>query len=182
MRKPLDSIHFDGVTLDEAVSVLQTRSGVPIRLDVKAFETQGISTKWFVTLSKKNASLTEILNAMFSKPFGDRNASYVIVNGGVLVTSEEEARRVLVTRAYDINDLFPPGPSRERVLANFPALLLDIVALDSWRPNGGAIGQLHEINGILIVTQSWQNQEELRQFLQRLRSGGVTFGSPPVFQ
>jgi hypothetical protein len=49
-------------------------------------------------------------------------------------------------------------------------LLQSTVAPDSWRSMGGTVGSIRAFNGILVVTQTPENQYAIHQLLAQLRA------------
>ncbi len=48
-------------------------------------------------------------------------------------------------------------------------LITDFVASDTWKTNGGIIGSISEMHGVLIVSQTSENQEKIAQLLEQFR-------------
>src|SRR5437764_13422672 len=60
-------------------------------------------------------------------------------------------------------------PSASDITISIVSLIEDTVASDSWKDNGGTIGSIRALNGILIVTQTAENHRLLATLLQQLR-------------
>jgi hypothetical protein len=56
--------------------------------------------------------------------------------------------------------------------------LTEVVSPDSWRDNGGSTGQIRELGGLLLVTQSWDNHRRVRELLDELRKPAAP--APPA--
>ncbi|MCH7840125.1 MAG: hypothetical protein IID38_07815 [Planctomycetes bacterium] len=66
---------------------------------------------------------------------------------------------------------FPePDPQRAGRVAKIINLIQDTVAPDSWVDRGGSVGTIKEINGQLVVTQSFSTQRKVGNLLAKLRS------------
>lgn len=106
-------------------------------------------------------------------------------------------------RIYDVRDLMetelaklkvrweswmkkngPPSSNPQRVLVGSePAwdvlaqaimmLITDQVDADTWKDNGGTIGSIRELNGRLIIRQTWQNHQKVEAILDELREKGL---------
>ena len=48
-------------------------------------------------------------------------------------------------------------------------LILEYVDADSWRDNGGSLGAIRELGGLLIVNQLPENQKQVERVLRNLR-------------
>jgi hypothetical protein len=105
----------------------------------------------------------------------------------------------LLTRVYDLRDLMmnvgdypfagkigaPAGrevmvvgdqgakpatqPSRAERVDQLIKLILDTVNIDTWRDNGGTIGAIREISGLLVVTQTADAHKQIETLLGQLR-------------
>ena len=53
------------------------------------------------------------------------------------------------------------------------SVIIDHVAVDTWKDNGGAIGSIRELNGRLIIRQTWQNHQKVEAILDELREKGL---------
>jgi hypothetical protein len=87
----------------------------------------------------------------------------------------------LIVRAYDVaafsgpanpsREADEPNPSREKddePLESLTYLIMETVAPDSWRENGG-IASLHRLGSVFVVTQTREVHAELARFLAELR-------------
>lgn len=57
-------------------------------------------------------------------------------------------------------------------------IITDHVAADTWKDNGGAIGSIRDLNGRLIVQQTWQNHQAIEAILDELREKGLPATRP----
>ena len=48
-------------------------------------------------------------------------------------------------------------------------LIIDTVAPDTWRDNGGSVGSIRLISGLLVVSQTPSNQKDIQSLLSQLR-------------
>lgn len=66
---------------------------------------------------------------------------------------------------------FPePDPQRAGRVAKIIDLIQGTIAPDSWVDRGGSVGTIKEINGQLVVTQSFSTQRQVGNLLAKLRS------------
>jgi hypothetical protein len=59
--------------------------------------------------------------------------------------------------------------SRQERVDDVARLIEDTISPDSWRDNGGTIGSLREIGGLMVVTQTNENHQLLSQLFGQLR-------------
>ena len=107
----------------------------------------------------------------------------------------------LQTRIYRVDDLMVALAARtellaehmntavtdERRTATAPEMadaiikfIEDIVESDTWRDNGGTIGGIREIGGLLIVTHTPAAHQQIRQFLDQLREAAAAPATRPT--
>src|SRR5256714_4208901 len=60
-------------------------------------------------------------------------------------------------------------PSASDVTSSIVSLIQDTVATDSWKDNGGTIGSIRAMGGVLIISQTAENHRLLDKLLQQLR-------------
>lgn len=62
-----------------------------------------------------------------------------------------------------------PRQSRAQASESLNSILKEVVAADSWRDAGGTIGVIREVAGLLVITQTRQNHDEIERVLGELR-------------
>jgi hypothetical protein len=180
IHRPISHIDLDHVSIEAAIDSLRKQSGAPIWIDRKELPKESIERIGPISLHLDHVPLSHALDALTLQPTGDTRFGYTVEDGVILITSQDKASSIRTTRLYDVRDL-PSGP-----LANNPypygelmALIEDTVGEDTWKDKGGIWQTIYEFNGRLLVTQSWQNQEAVGDFLEGLRKGGTKFDPPP---
>lgn len=129
-------------------------------------------------------------------------ATWVIdAHGGVVVTSPDDAGSFVFTRVYDVRDwpfkvegavgprLLGPPPDqvvtagddwtmRVILLDKLQSVIIETVAPDTWREAGGAIGSMYALAGWLVITQTAENHERVRELLNALRADPAPASRP----
>jgi hypothetical protein len=59
-------------------------------------------------------------------------------------------------------------PTHEELSAQLTKSIMDLIDSDTWRDNGGNQGSMHELNGLLIVSQTEAAQKQIADFLQQI--------------
>jgi hypothetical protein len=72
----------------------------------------------------------------------------------------------------------PSEPTWDDLAQTIIRIITDHVAADTWKDNGGATGSIHELNGRLIIQQSWQNHQQVEAILDELREKGLPATQP----
>jgi hypothetical protein len=52
-------------------------------------------------------------------------------------------------------------------------LITDFVAPDTWLDNGGMVGSIHELNGRLVIRQTWENHLQIGALFDAIQARGV---------
>ena len=66
------------------------------------------------------------------------------------------------------------GSARQEATDSVTKLLEDNVSPESWKDNGGTIGSLRELHGLLVVTQTPENQQKITVLLRQLAESHAT--------
>jgi uncharacterized protein YggL (DUF469 family) len=94
--------------------------------------------------------------------------------GPIVVTHDDESADAITTAVYSIPASIVPFDRRtrqERVDA-ITRLITSVVAPDTWRDAGGTIGQIRELQGQLIITQTRRNLAAIRALIMKLSVDG----------
>ena len=65
----------------------------------------------------------------------------------------------------------PVNPYEESV-DRLKRIIMDTIAPDSWRDNGGTIGSVNDFDGLLIITSTPQYHQEIADLLEMIRARG----------
>jgi hypothetical protein len=180
LRKPILRIDLYHLSFDVAIESLQQLSGATIWIDRAELPKELIDQMPPVSLHLANAPLSQALGALTLLRAGDIQLGYTVKDGIVLITSRDKADRSAITRTYDIRDLIsaPAVPGRHQGIEALVRLLEETVETDTWVDNGGLVGVTYELNGRLIIRQTWPAQEKVAMFLEALRSSRTRFDGP----
>ena len=184
LEQPLSSLRIDKMPLAKFVEGLEAATQCTIDVNWNALQAVGIDRNTEVTLHVDNATWHKALTTALNRA-GGNNASlgYTVDDGSLVISTKEDlnSSRFQTVRLYDIRDFasfqalrqYPFGVA-EQVRSDLVTSLTDTIksaiAPDSWRDNGGTIGSIRELNGILIVNQSSENQLAIQQLLAQLHA------------
>jgi hypothetical protein len=189
LLRVIPELRLDGVSFDQAVSILSQHARVPIlvRRDV-------LRESWLadipVELRLRDVpvyrALEVVLQSQNAGYHGGEGPGYGVDRGMIVISTRFAASQMLVTRAYSLRhwlwqDLFRPNPNRTHVEAQLLVTnaITDMIASDSWRDNGG-YGSLTFFDDLLIVRQAWPNQEKLRRFMLDLQDAAARPSTEPT--
>jgi hypothetical protein len=160
---------------------LAAQAHANLYINWNALQTVGIDKNTPVTLHLAGVSATRALSAILDQAGGAAANLNYIVNEGVLTVSTREdlsSAKYQTVRVFNVRDFapvdsrFPPHVALALQQDAYMSLMDAIkgtVAPDSWRDNGGSIGSIRELNGILVVNQTVDNQAAVERFLALLR-------------
>jgi hypothetical protein len=177
LRGPLHSsgLDFTEQPLQDVVSQLQEDYGIPIKLDTRALDENGIQSDSVVSCNLHRISLQAALRLMLH----NLDLAYVIEDEALLITTKDAADKKLFTCVYDVRDLAPMskqarqsgGASAHADYNPLVAAITDCVANDTWSENGGGNAQIRTLQpGLLVISQTAPVHEEIRELLTAIRS------------
>jgi hypothetical protein len=89
-------------------------------------------------------------------------------NEVLLITTEEEAERQLVTCVYDVEGLIDEGHPES--LDSLIDSIVTCVATETWAENGGGEAEVRPLKpGLLVISQTQAVQEEVAGLLAAIR-------------
>lgn len=179
LHRRLGPVRIEGVSFDEAVEMLNRRSGAPIRVDAEGLAVEKFDRGRPVHVRLDDPTLFEALKAVIGR-YGWPAGPSLVLDGGVIVITNGRPKGTAETepiqRSYDIRPLLaalvsadlktasdagrpPPDPAdvRQTVVEELIEYLNFQVDPDSWQPHGGDFEPAHEFHGRLIVTQTADN-------------------------
>jgi hypothetical protein len=180
-------------TLKAAIDYLRKESRVPLVVDWTALEATPFPGDLFVFVrTDAPAPLGSVLQLLFwSCRRGDQVLDYAVDDSGAVLigTPDQLGKHDVVLRIYDIDDLTQfqgahfgdtvarflresPGDeiSRREYVDTIIKLIEDSVQPESWKDNGGQVGSIREVGGMLIVTTNQRAHRELTTLLAKMRS------------
>ena len=107
LEKPI-SVEFRQTPLDQAIKNLQTLTGLPLLLDYKNLQQEGISEVQLLTFEPGTAMSAKNVLACILEQAG---LNYVIENDAVKVTTTKKAKGRLFTKVFSVADLVTPVPN-----------------------------------------------------------------------
>lgn len=186
LRKVVPEVQFDEVPFGEVVGFLRDFAKLNITVNWRALEAAGIDRQAPVTLSLRDVPFEQVLRQILRDVGGGAVRLHYLVEGNVLsITTEEETASVVKTVFYDVSDLMvgPEGSGLDDIqyakkMDRLIQVICGTIASDSWRDNGGHIGNIAVFNGKLVIAQTPENQKLIAQLLSRLREKPTTQPRP----
>lgn len=195
LSMPIPELRLDNVTLDESLAVLGREAGVSIEVGPFLHDTYD-QTDNRVTLRLWNVQLHVALQEVLRQAGGRAPLGDGIADGVLVVAAR--GSETPITRAYDVrdlvekwieqnpfvdsgigvtnanfhspaDDLFPKNTTTP-ALEHIERILYNTVDEPSWKEDGGITGQISVFGGLLIITQSPENQLSIAALLNALRN------------
>jgi hypothetical protein len=187
LRRRISEVRFDHVPLEKAVMMLADQAHADVVVDWAAYKLTKVDEHTPVSLRLHDVSFAEALHGLLSAA-GPGQLSFC-PQGGYVIVGLDGDQHLVVARTYDIRDWLatvmgpPPAPvpksraefdawanERDNRAGKLIRVIEDTIVPDSWQETGGFIGLIKELDGQLIVTQTWENQERVADLLAALRT------------
>jgi hypothetical protein len=172
--------------LDEIVRAVADAGHCSIWIDRRALRNAGIDMEQPVLLDSPltEVSVREALDAIVGGLFADVPIGFEFENGAVVFSTRDELSKYTTTVVYNIRDILdaftqyygtmPSTPTRQECIDQVTKLLTDVIAPDTWRDAGGSVASMRELMGLLIITQTPENQREISKLLATFRQASRT--------
>ena len=118
---------------------------------------------------------------------GGDGPGYGVEGGMIVISTRDDVSRMTLTRAYDLRrwhwrerfDIGRDVPDDE-AQATLARLITDTIAPASWRDNGSEYGSLYFFDNLMVVWQTWPNQQKLQRFMLDLQGASASPSTEPV--
>jgi hypothetical protein len=166
LDRKLPEVSFSGAPISEVIDFLRDVSGANLVVEWRVLESAGIDRNAPVTLRAKNVKFGRVLDLVLSGVAGGTvPLGYSVDDNIIRVSTGEDLDRVTDVRAYDVRDIVPA----ELPMDDLAKMIVETVAPDSWKDNGGSVGMLRQSKHKLVVTQTPTNPRQIRSVLKMLR-------------
>lgn len=162
LLQPAD-FDFDGVPLCDVVAMLSDHYRIPMLLDGRRLADAGIPLTAPVLKLVSDISLSSALRLLLK----DFDLTFVVREGVLLITTPDEAESQLEDLAYPVGDLVETldGPQH----AALCRIITSTIAPASWEDVGGPGSICLAGGGWMLISQTKEMHEQIRQLLGDLR-------------
>ncbi|MDB5289617.1 MAG: pilQ 2 [Phycisphaerales bacterium] len=210
LSRRIPELQLDAVPLDEAFRTLSEKTRANISIRWEGLTDAGVPRATPVKLHLWDVNLGQALTILLTAVCppatdGDGQATprlgYTVTDNVVTVSTVGASNRMTPTVVYNVRDLIEmhiagsndTAPDPQRVQASLThteaaeALgrnLMEGIAPDSWRQNGGALGSYGYFGGLLVIRQTPENHREIAALLQKLRDADkkIPWSTPAATQ
>lgn len=154
--------------LADFVEYLRAEYRIEVQLDGRAVAEGTIRPRDEVSMNAQGVRLRTALELAL-RPLG---LTWTIYGDALLITTADEADRLLVVKVYDVHDLLRRGNPRNDDYESMIELITSVIAPESWDEVGGpgAIQEYHGANhAALVISQTPRAHEEIASLLDSLR-------------
>ena len=179
--RAVTELDFAEVPLEEVVESLVEELDVPVLLDNRALDDEGVSTDDPVSVQIAGINMGNALNLMLN----DLNLTWIVEDEAVVVTSQEAAEETMNCRLYGVGPLIDAvrQPEMDSLGEEFDDLISNItltISPSSWDQVGGP-GSIvaYPSRSVLIVSNTDEVHEKMQRFLRMLTRGRQGENSSP---
>ena len=172
IRRALETrvrVEFDEVSLQDMCGAIGKQLGIPVVLDRRALDDEGLDLETPVSCSMNNARLRSFLDLMLSY----NDLTWTIHREVLLITTTSAAQEMLETRVYDVTDLAAASKPGHTDLDSLVELITTTISPESWQDvgGGGSIAIIDE-KGIqaIAIFQTSRIHDEIEKLLAALRA------------
>ncbi|HEV2970222.1 MAG TPA: hypothetical protein VGY55_09545 [Pirellulales bacterium] len=163
------NLDFVEVPLKDFAKTIGAMGEINVLLDDKALTDAGVNGDAPITCAVKQIALRNGLRLILQQ---HELNYFAIADNVLLITTDAKAKEHVVVRLYDIRDLNSTPPRKliqpEGSYGTLPDLITSSIAPTTWTAAGGT-GSITVQNGILVVSQTQEIQEQLNDLLAKLR-------------
>ena len=176
----LPDVDFNSNQFVDVIDFLRDVTGANIFVNWHVLEAAGFAKSTTVTVRLKNVAFKTALATILEAADGEKTKlAYVINQGVITISTVEDLRKNTSTEAYDVRDLLGDKPKagqtarapedRQERIDAMVKLVTGTVDPESWSDNGGRVGEIKELSGQLIVTQTPQNHKAIENLITQTR-------------
>jgi len=164
LRKRIPSVDFHETALEDAIAWVRDFSGLNVHVKWEMLALLGIDRGKEITLDVKDVTVEKALRMILADAGGPTKLGFDIDDGVLTVSTAEDLAPCRVTEVYDVRDIigWPAQEEAERLID----FIVSNVAPGSWQ---GQVGSISHFKGILAVTQTPENQEQVARIVHRLK-------------
>ncbi len=164
-------LEFHDVRLDSTLGFFGDATGLNVVVNWGALQAAGIDKRTALTLAQSNVSNEHALKEILSVAGGKVPLGYRLEEGVVRISTREELSTWTTVRVYDVADMVAgdTGQRREEKVYKLFDIIRSAIDCTSWVEAGGLVGQLHEFDGLFVVSQTQENHARLAKLLTTIR-------------
>ena len=163
-------------TLETLIQVIADTAPCNISVNWRNLETAGVSPDTVVAGAYgpfRNITVRQALSQLWKDK--DASIGYSVRDNVILIDTQDNLAKNTITLVYNVRDLIAAMINSKEYVTDresadaLTTLLTDSINSDSWRDNGGNVGSVREMMGLLIITQTPDNHRKIEALLDLLR-------------
>ena len=180
LARPIAELRLDSATLQNALDAIRDQAHLNLIVEWDELDKNGVKPSMPVRLRLWDITAETALAVVLRLAAKDK-ASFHELDGIVTVSTPERLNSVSILRIYDVTDVIQRLRARapdhqvswEEAVDGLTKMIEDNVDTDSWRDNGGSVGSLFEMSGLLIVRQTPGSHTKLQHLLDSVRAAAL---------
>jgi hypothetical protein len=174
-------------TVEEAIQVIARTAPCNISVNWRSLEAAGAGREALVPPAYgpyRNITVRQALSHLWKGK--DLAIGFSVQDNVIVIDTQDNLAKDTLTLIYNVRDLLAAMVSSKEYATDqesadaLSKMLTDFISSDSWRDNGGNVGSVREMMGLLIITQTPDNHRKIEALLDLLRRRG-SIRSPTPF-
>lgn len=183
LNRILPEVRFENIPLGDAIDFLRDVTGVNIEVDWRALSRAKANKDTVISARVRGVTFEKALMLILDSTKSESPLGYVIQDGVILITSQEELEKNVAVQVYDIRDLIVAPPDFrfdgggvkadpqdkdqvEKLAQKIITLLKETIAPHTWK---SGVAGIRYLSGQLIISATPQRHEEVQKLLGMLR-------------
>jgi hypothetical protein len=162
-----DGLDISEMPLGDFATLIREQYKIEVQLDVQGLDDLGLTPDDAITFRIANVPL----GVGIRETLRQFDLTYIVRDGFLLITSEDEALSAQSVRIYPVGDLLQPSESHPDMPAATMADLIRVIqgslVEEGWDSPGGTIEQMQP--GILVVTHTDEKHQQIAELLAAMR-------------
>ena len=185
LQKRIPEVRFDNVPLRDVLDFFRDATELNLIVSHQALESAGIDMTTPISLRLRDITGEQFLRQIARQAAGGNSTKvgFGIDGNTIVFSTEEDANRYLMIRAYNIEDLAlsattqPDLQGQAAAIAALCTVIVNNVTPNEWRDAGGSTSNLSVLGTTVIITAPATTQFDVQQLLSELRSAHASRGS-----
>lgn len=162
-----DRLDITELSLADFATLIRKEYKIELQLDVQALDDLGLNPDDALTFRIANVTL----GVAIKETLQQHDLTYIVRDGFLLITNEDEALSTESVRIYPVGDLLQPSESKSDMPATTMDDLIHVIVnslvIEGWDNTGGSIEPMQP--GLLVVTHTEDVHQQIADLLAAMR-------------
>lgn len=176
LSESIPKIEFCEMDLKSVIDFFRDIAEVNIHVDWENMSCIGVDQSTIINVQLHDVQLIKAIDVVLAEASVHEPLGYSISDGVITISSREELSRHVATRLYEINDIIVNSVSQTPQYSTEVAIidLIEFITMTidpvSWFIAGGTVGSIQEYDGLLAITQTFENHQSIACLLTEFRN------------